>query len=133
MSLTVISVSELYEVASNISRLKKETIVNTYYNKIMVAVHEGKFSITFILENDNNGEIIPEVWQATEALELIIPGILISYNKSNRTITFEWSKEAPEYKNFITKHKALENEVVMLPARVKNLCEQYETILKEIN
>jgi hypothetical protein len=99
----------------------------------MVAVHEGKFSITFILENDNNGEIIPEVWQATEALELIIPGILISYNKSNRTITFEWSKEAPEYKNFITKHKALENEVVMLHARVKNLCEQYETILKEIN
>ena len=99
----------------------------------MVAVHEGKFSITFILENDNNGEIIPEVWQATDTLEVLIPGILISYNKSKRSITFEWSREAPEYKSFIARHKALENEVFMLHIRVKSLCEQYETILKEIN
>jgi hypothetical protein len=90
MSLKPVSVDELRAIASEISLSKKNALISKYYNDIMIAAHEGKFRITFILESDDYGEIVLEAWDATEEVEKLFPGIQTSYDRKQCTYTFEW-------------------------------------------
>jgi hypothetical protein len=93
MTLRQISASELYEIASSISKQKEEALVSKYYNEIIAAVHEGRFEITFILDSDYYGEVIPEAWSATETVERFFPGIKVSHDRQECSYTFSWHSE----------------------------------------
>ena len=109
MSLQTIPVTQLYEIASNISKSKKDALVRKYYNEIMIATYEGKFTITFILESDKYGKVVSEEWEATEEVEGLFPGIQTSYDIKHCTYTFEWYKEDSAVRiSFLAKQAGLQ-------------------------
>jgi len=92
MSLSPISVAELHNISTIGSATKETVLVIKYYNEILVAALQGKYSITFIMESDESGTILPIEWSATEKVEKLFPGIQIYYDVNNCSYTFSWYK-----------------------------------------
>jgi len=92
MSLKPIPAHDLTQIASNISIAKTNALVSRYYNEIIVAAHEGKFTVTFHMSKDDFGQVCLEEWEAMEAVEKFFEGIHVSYDYRESTYTFEWFK-----------------------------------------
>jgi hypothetical protein len=92
MSLTPISVGELHKISTIGSATKETVLVIKYYNEILVAALQGKYSITFLMESDEYGTVLPEEWSATEKVEKLFPGIQIYYDVVQCSYSFSWYK-----------------------------------------
>lgn len=90
MTLTPISVGELHKISTIGSATKETVLVIKYYNEILVAALQGKYSITFIMESDEHGTVLPVEWSATEKVEKLFPGIQIYYDVAKCSYTFSW-------------------------------------------
>lgn len=90
MSLTPISASELHKISTIGSATKETVLVIKYYNEILVAALQGKYSITFVMESDEYGTVLPVEWSATEKVEKLFSGIQIYYDVSKCSYTFSW-------------------------------------------
>ena len=92
MSLSPISVEELHNISTIGSATKETVLVIKYYNEILVSALQGKYSITFVMETDEFGTILPTEWSAMDKVEKLFPGIQIYYDVNNSSYTFSWYK-----------------------------------------
>jgi hypothetical protein len=92
MSLSPISVAELHNISTIGSATKETVLVIKYYNEILVAALQGKYSITIVMESDEYGTVLPEEWSATEKVEKLFPGIQIYYDVAQCSYSFSWYK-----------------------------------------
>ncbi len=90
MSLTPISAGELHKISTIGSATKETVLVIKYYNEILVAALQGKYSITIVMESDEYGTVLPVEWSATEKVEKLFPGIQIYYDVAKCSYTFSW-------------------------------------------
>ena len=81
--------SQLRRLASQISEARINALISKYYNTILLAKYERRFSTTFILDSDEFG-IVAEELDAIEAIGHYFPGIQRSYDvlNSQQTVTF---------------------------------------------
>jgi len=96
MSLPIIPVCDLTRIANNIHDLRTSALVNKYYNDILVAVHSGLFSVTFMLNEDELGQVLDDEWEAIDTIEKLFPGIKMSNDSLENTVTFSWFKDNVE-------------------------------------
>jgi hypothetical protein len=92
MSLSPISVAELHNISTIGSATKETVLVIKYYNEILVSALQGKYSMTFVMETDEFGTILPTEWSAMDKVEKLFPGIQIYYDVNNSSYTFSWYK-----------------------------------------
>ena len=92
MSLSPISVAELHNISTIGSATKETVLVIKYYNEILVSALQGKYSITFVMETDEFGTILPTEWSAMDKVEKLFPGIQIYYDVNKCSFTFSWYK-----------------------------------------
>jgi len=90
MSLSPISVAELHNISTIGSATKETVLVIKYYNEILVSALQGKYSITFVMETDEFGTILPTEWSAMDKVEKLFPGIQIYYDVNKCSFTFSW-------------------------------------------
>ena len=79
----------LCRLAVQISEARINALIAKYYNTILLARYEKRFSTTFILDSDEFG-IVGEELDAIEAIGQYFPGIQRSYDvlNSRQTVTF---------------------------------------------
>lgn len=109
MNSKVIPVANLSKMALDSFDSKKETLVSKYYTDIVTAAQQGKFTYEIVMKEDHMGNILPEEWSASQAIEKLFPGIRCFYDHSlpkyNRYI-LEWYPESTEFSE-VLKPKAI--------------------------
>ena len=92
----VIPAAELFQIASDASNVKIQILVKKYYNDIIAAAHEGKFSVSIQLEGKDFGTLTMEEMAALETIDKLFPGIQMTTNTCVPTMTFTWSNRMIE-------------------------------------
>ena len=90
MSLTIVPVADLVRIATNIHDVRTAALVNKYYNDILAATHQGLFTVTFMLNEDDFGDVMDDEWEAIDTIEKLFPGIKSSCDRIESTCTFSW-------------------------------------------
>ena len=95
MSFNKYTVTDLFNIASDASNIKIQTLVKEYYNKIIAAAQEGKFSVTIHPEGNELDSLTVEEMLALETIDQLFPGIHTTTDMRFLTRTFEWSQPNP--------------------------------------
>ena len=95
MSYHKIPASELRMIASDTSNVKIYTMTEEYYNKILKAAKEGKFSIVFFLEGEDSkdgdkNKISFEEEAVIDTMKEFFPGINVDYDMRFLSCCFSW-------------------------------------------
>jgi hypothetical protein len=91
----IVSAAELFNIASDVSNIKIQSLIKEYYDKIIAAAYEGKFSVTIHLEGNEFDSLTVEVMVALESINQLFPGIQTTTDMRFLTQTFAWSQPDP--------------------------------------
>ncbi len=88
-----IPATELRMIASDTSNVKIYTMTKEYYNAILNAAKEGKFSIVFFLQGDEDSDKNKMTFEEEVVMDTMkeyFPGIYVDYDMRFLSCAFSW-------------------------------------------